>query len=179
MAGLRGIKDKKEMEEGQKALWASAARTTTSRGIKMHLLWLILWLGLDLKWLCSSRTLSGCCALQQSAPSANTQALIINPLKGLVRPQCSYYQMTHHYLWPFHSSPLRRAILDVCGKFWEEELKHNKTKHTKNIFLKWGPEWEHGEAERRDVMMIVARKFKQNVYLLLLRHQLMSQDREI
>lgn len=49
MAGLCGIKDKEEMEEGQKALWAAAARTGTSHGIKMHLLSPILWPRLDLK----------------------------------------------------------------------------------------------------------------------------------
>lgn len=144
MAGACGIKDKEEMEEGQKALWAAAARTGTSHGIKMHLLLPILWPRLDLKWLCSSRTLSCFCARQQSAPSANTQALIINPLKGLVRPQCSYYQMTRHYFWPFPCSAPQSAPAAACGKSAGEK----KRKKTSDLF-KMGTEHREVEGSQR------------------------------
>lgn len=179
MAGLCGIKDKEEMEEGQKALWAAAARTSTSHGIKMHLLSPIWWPRLDLKWLWSSRTLSCFCALQQSAPSANTQALIINPLKGLVRPQCSYYQMTRHYFWPFPCSPPQLATAAARGSSRGRKEK----KKTSDLF-KTGTSvgtrrgWRVSGGIGHDSMMIVAGTLMRQVYLLLHRYLHSSQDRE-
>lgn len=143
----------------------------------MHLLSPILWPRPDLKWLCSSRTLSCFCARQQSAPSANTQALIINPLKGLVRPQCSYYQMTRHYFWPFPCSPPQPATAAACGR----SAGVKKWKKTSDLFKTVdGAQrgWRVSEGFRHDSMMIVTGKLKQQVYLPLLRCLRISQDRE-
>lgn len=55
---------------------------------------------------------------QPSVAPANTQALIINPLKGPVRQQCSHYQMTCHYF------PLLVAAASSGGSSRVHRNKH-------------------------------------------------------
>ena len=58
MPRLRRVRDGGEREGGAESSLGCSCQPSTFHGIKMDLLSLILWPRLDLKWLCSSRTLS-------------------------------------------------------------------------------------------------------------------------
>lgn len=125
----------------------------------MHLLSPILWPRLDLKWLCSSRTLSCLSAPQPSAPSANAEALIINPLKGPVRPQCSYYQMTRHYFPPPSRRHSRRRRLLLAGP--QEQTSNLSKRDQSGNMSRAGRGWGVSGGIRHDSVMTVVEEINE------------------
>lgn len=119
MSYLRWIRDRREIkkevrDEKKKCFLGCDCQTNTSCGLTC-LLSLIQWPWLDPY--CSKITFvvpeHYPAFLQPSMASVNTQALIINPLKGQVHGQCYHYQMTCHY---FPSSLQQWVAVDV-GQF--------------------------------------------------------------